>query len=126
MTASPQAAAADDSHEPHQPHLIDCDACGATKPTPSIERHIITETYFDQGQCAQAEGAGYWVCSDCHHLLHSWMRRNPQMDNPAKEAFHRIFKILANIIEPRQYRRNSPDQGTVPGPDESDQHDTKG
>lgn len=105
-------------HELVEPQMV-CDAC-ARVVMAGTEWHSMTDAQPSRQPCGAGDGAGYWVCSDCHDIIHDWMDRNPEAEQPAKEGFHRIFKGLAQILEdgPRKYRR-SPLAGEQPPPGES-------
>lgn len=96
-------------HQVMEPQLI-CDGCGRLI-TAGTEWHSITST--DPDACANGDGGGYWVCRDCHQIIHEWMEKNPETGQPAKEGFHRIYKGVRSIIEdpPRKYRRTTTGQG---------------
>lgn len=102
----------------NQPAEI-CEACGARRPL-GTERHSITVSCPDLRECSEADGGFYWVCHECHLMMHEWMDNHPEVQNPAKEAFHRIFKDLAAIIEPRTYRRNTGDTSAGTDPDKEE------
>lgn len=87
-----------------EPQMV-CDACGRFVLT-GTEWHSITEAH-PRGDCANSGGAGYWVCGDCHVIIHDWMDQHQDQPNVAKEGFYRIITGLAAVLEqgPRKYRR---------------------
>lgn len=89
-----------------EPQMM-CEAC-ARMVLSGTEWHSLSVGYLDREKCCHADsGPGYWVCEDCHEIIHEWMERNQDAENPAKEGLQRIFKGLAQIIEdpPRKYQR---------------------
>lgn len=92
------------AHELIEPQMV-CDACGRFTMT-GTEWHSISVTHTRE-ECSTGEGAGYWVCEDCHLIIHDWMEDHPEVEDAAKEGFYRIIKGLAAVIEqgPRKYRR---------------------
>lgn len=103
------------AEDPFEPHLA-CDACGTIQLLVGTEWHSISHN--DRNACEEVEGAGYWVCTDCHEMIHEWMDANPEVKHPAKEAFHRFYKNLAWVIlqNPRSYRRST-SAPSSPSPD---------
>lgn len=90
-----------------------CEAC-ARIPASGTEWHSLREEPVDRQRCTQrVEGPGYWVCGDCHQIVHDWMDRNPDAQHPAKEGLQRIFRQLAEIVEQpaRKYKRSQPPTG---------------
>lgn len=91
-----------------EPQMM-CEAC-ARMLLAGTEWHSLLGGLFSREDCSHTdEGPGYWVCADCHEIIHEWMDRNPESDHPAKEGLQRIFKGLAQIVEgpPRKYQRST-------------------
>lgn len=138
-SSTEEPSRADETSRVVEPQMM-CEAC-ARMVLAGTEWHSLSSGFFDRGECSYAkQGPGYWVCADCHEIIHEWMARNPDAAHPAKEGLQRIFKGLAQIIEdpPRKYQRSaspaSPESAATPdrsensaenqGPPSGDHDDT--